>query len=205
VPELNPRNDCAYFKSQLEVFGHDLDYELIEMTLAAVRDALPESLRLAAQHGAVGLTVVDDLTRQVAGPGVQHQSPFGSGYSLASKIGMMICAMVTLIGFGVLGVYVMSDYRSSRFCLNSRKSQERQQTSTGIHKVHRQDDRTEEQSYSDTSSRRSPPALKIPKKQPDVVVLFGPSFDPERDRYNHENEMEEESSAPPSSYQLRIV
>jgi len=211
-PTLHEKNSCGYYSSQIKIFGYGIGETVVQHTLDTVRAALPGSLANAAKSGAVRLVLVDSMTKAVSLPGIDNGSS-GADKALGAgaTAGLVLALSVLFLGVGVLGVYCFAHLRR----MTGRQK-------LGKKGRHRMDfsryfdtnslTNTYQATESDESEPRPPLHASItssrgrdktnrtktetdPSWRP-IIVEFGPSFDPERDRYL--KELEDESSAPPT-------
>lgn len=223
TPQLHEKNSCSYYTGQIKVFGYNLDEALVRQLMGYVRDALPSGLADAAQSGAVRVVMADDLTKQIAGPGSSSASGSGSldSTSAGATAGLVLACSVLFISIGVLGAYYFAEIRHRSGKARGKKGRRRTafaryfdtSSLTNTYQV-TESDESEARAAAMSISRvlpskdkhggsrdtaRSDPLQPLDREPHDlrpIIVEFGPSFDPERDRYLQA--MEELSSVPPS-------
>jgi hypothetical protein len=220
TPQLNEKNSCSYYAGQVKVFGYNLDANLVQQLMGYVRDALPSGLADAAQSGAVRVVLADDLTKQIAVPGSSSESGSGGidSTSAGATAGLVLACSVLFISIGVLGAYYFVEIRHRSGKARSKKCRRRTVFSryfdtsslTNTYQVTESDDSEaraavlnisrvfppEDKLGNSRDSERREPLDHEPHDARPIIVEFGPSFDPERDRYLQA--MEELSSVPPS-------
>jgi len=113
--KLHEKNSCEFFRSNVKVFGYNMDAELMRDTLDAIRWALPNSLAAASKYGAVRLVVADRLTKtasipppsyQASGPGsAGHQRRGGSGVGPGAAVGLVLAVVILVSCVVILTMY----------------------------------------------------------------------------------------------------
>jgi hypothetical protein len=218
--KIHEKNSCEFFTSQVKVFGYDIDESVVEGILKNVRDALPGSLAVASKSGAVRLELVDGLTKQVSGPDMDG-APSVSIKHAGSTAGLVLSILVILVSLGVLIFYcfigmgkrsgkklhgkkgrIRKDflrYFDSNSLTNTYLASEIDEADEGpVLLVSTNPSRDRSSIISRMSGRicsqLEHESVLVSDSRP-VIVEFGASFDPERDRYL--KQLEEESSSPP--------
>lgn len=198
-------------------------------TMTEITNAVLASLALAAKKGAVRIDMVEDLTKQISGPGYGESLTGGASLTGAGKLGISMAMLVLLSGVTVLIMYFRFDRRHAKkkrdigrrecwdimryFDTGSLTATYQAETESDLSEKpgtpvnlmpppplpqYERRSKTRQDQRRDTSLRRAEAVRhgRMPENErPPVVVIFGPSFDPERDRYI--NAMDEESSCPP--------
>lgn len=220
LPQLHEKNSCSYYASQVKVFGYNLDEALVRQLMGYARDALPSGLADAAQSGAVRVVLADDLTKPISSPGSSSASGSGGldSTSAGATAGLVLACSVLLISIGVLVAYYFAEIRQRAGKAQGKKGRSRTpfaqyfdtRSLTNTYQVTESDD-SEARAARLSASRvfdpkdkngtgrdreQTDPLAHEPHDLRPIIVEFGPSFDPERDRYLQA--MEEMSSVPPS-------
>jgi hypothetical protein len=195
-----------------------MDQELAQLLIGYVRDALPLGLQDAAQDGAVRIALADGLTKQISDPGHgTGKNGARNSTGVGATAGIILACSVLLLSIGMLGAYGWSKYRRGSGTALGKKGRNRMRMSFDsgslTHTYQSTESDESEALGAAQSSLPNSPRVKRPRtscpvgayenpRDPEpydwrpTVVEFGPSFDPERDRYLQA--MEELSSVSPS-------
>jgi hypothetical protein len=186
-----------------------MDQELAQLLIGYVRDALPLGLQDAAQDGAVRIALADGLTKQVSYSGkATGRNGARNSAGAGATAGLIIACSVLFLSIGMLGAYGWSKYRRGSGNAFRKKGRSRMETSDSSSLTHTYQATESDESEARDAAQNSLLNVKCTKasfsageyekqRDPDfqvfndsepydwrpTVVEFGPSFDPERDRY----------------------
>lgn len=222
-PQVHPKNTCGYYKSTVQVFGRNIDADSAQETIDHIIMALQNTLVVVSNDGAVRLEVSQALTQQVSGPGYGESRTRSGNMSAAAKAGLAMSILVLIVGIAVLIAYFVMEVRHSNSKKKRKKSSVRRNrecwdimryfengslTNTWPESDYSEErkslpfDPRDQRVRRSKSTREQARNLRRPLEcdayyfdDRPIVLEFGASFDPDRDRYL--KDLEEESSCPP--------